>query len=426
MSNVEPETVRQHLGKLLASEQLGKADASCKLLTYLVERSLKGETPKEVEIAIDVFGKDASFNATGDSLVRVHVRTLRQRLAEYYAESGQNEPLRFVIPKGSYRVNIEPRFEQPPAPPAVNRKPRRGFAYAAAAVLTLLAGSIALNVYLWNRAKSEMSATTPIRTDPIWADLIESERPLTVVLGDFFMYTQIDPKTGRTLTVRDPWINSSEQLRAFLASDPSLVAERGQRYNNMIAKSTAIGMAAILPIVHRAGRTVEVRTIDDLAVEDIRNNDIIYIGPFVRLGSLVGYYLHNSRYRYDAQTLDLTDMVARKSYFPAGELGDERLDHGIVAKFQGPTGNRIMILASVGRNVGLLQIVQTLTSPQGLENLRTKLREQALSDSGAFEALFAIKGFKRTDLGAEIVRADALPAPRPQPQLTTKTTPAGL
>src|SRR5689334_16096760 len=69
MGDSDPAVVRQHLQKVLASQPMEKSEASQKLLRYLAERSLRDETPKETEIAIDVFGRDASFNSAEESLV---------------------------------------------------------------------------------------------------------------------------------------------------------------------------------------------------------------------------------------------------------------------------------------------------------------------------------------------------------------------
>src|SRR4029453_4731891 len=71
------------------------------------------ETPKETEIAIDVFGRDASFNSAEESLVRVAVRALRRRLNDYYTGPGQHEAMQFVIPKGGYRLVCIPRETTP-------------------------------------------------------------------------------------------------------------------------------------------------------------------------------------------------------------------------------------------------------------------------------------------------------------------------
>ena len=106
MADADSVAIRQHLQQLLSSEPMEKSEASQKLLRYLAERALRGETPKETEIAIDVFGRDASFNSAEESLVRVAVRALRRRLHDYYTGPGQHDEVRFDIPKGGYRLDL--------------------------------------------------------------------------------------------------------------------------------------------------------------------------------------------------------------------------------------------------------------------------------------------------------------------------------
>jgi hypothetical protein len=417
MAQVDPaEIARRHLEKLLTSEQLGKSESSRKLVTYLVERAIRNDAPKETEIALDVFGKDPSFNGSDNSVVRVSVRTLRQKLAEYYAGPGRSDELHFEIPKGGYRLsfNTQPPQPVPPqtpvrdVPPAI-RWPRTAV-WATAAALALLAGSILFNVFQWNGRATVAPQVAGVLKSPVWADIASSRRPLTIVLGDLFMFTQTDPATGRTLTVRDSGINSSEELRAFLASNPSFAAERGQRYVTMIQKSAAIGMASILPLVNRPGRSIDVTVRDDFTVDAIRRNDIIYLGPLARLGPLAGYYQMRSRYRYNAEGSTITDNTAGKVFSPEGALGAEHLDYALAAKFIGPTGNHIMIFTSGARNAGLLQIVRTLTSPEGLKAFEAKLHAKSPSVPDEFEALLTVTGFKATDLTAEVIEVSALPA----------------
>jgi hypothetical protein len=288
----------------------------------------------------------------------------------------------------------------------------RSLKWATAGIAALLLASLAGNLYLWNRQPLEDPAMTRVRESAVWADIDASHRPLTIVLGDLFMFTQIDPKTGRTITVRDTEINSSEELRALLANNPGFAADRGQRYSSLIPKSAAVGMASILPLVERPGRRIEVRVLDELQEEDVRNNDIIYIGPFVRLGPLAGHYQIRSRYRYDSRARSIVDTVSHSAFVPEGDLEDERTDYGLAAKFEGPTGNRIMLFTSVARNAGLLQMVRTLTSPEGLAAFEAKLRATTHSTSGSFEALLIVRGFRRTDLAAEVIDVHALEAPQ--------------
>jgi hypothetical protein len=229
------------------------------------------------------------------------------------------------------------------------------------------------------------------------------------------MFTQIDPKTGHTLTVRDAEIDSSEELRAFLANNPAFASERGQRYVAMVQKSAAIGMATLLRLVDEPGRHIEVTTGDELQTDQIRNNDIIYVGPLSGLGPLSGYYQLQSRYRYNSVGSTLTDIDTQKVFLPEGALGGHRLDYALAAKFTGPEGNHIMILTSGVRNAGLMQVVRTLTSAEGLARLEARLRATSGAAPDSFEALLTVTGFKQTDLAAEVIKVNALQAGHPQP-----------
>ncbi len=74
--------ISQTLEKLLNSKTFSKPGVYKDLLNYLVNCSLKGETPKEQQIALDVFGKKADLDK--ELNVRVYILNLRNKLKEYY------------------------------------------------------------------------------------------------------------------------------------------------------------------------------------------------------------------------------------------------------------------------------------------------------------------------------------------------------
>ena len=425
VNELEPELIRRQLDKVLASEQLAKSDTSRKLLSYLVERSLHDEVPKETAVALDVFGKDPSFSGAEHSIVRVSVRTLRQKLAEYYAGPGDSDEIRFDIPKGGYRLTVL-RHASAASPVAAVEPPQPGASrIGVGALCCVLAASLLLNIYLVTRTPPEASdpALTQVRESPLWSDISKSDRRLTIVLGDLFMYTQLDERTGRTLTVRDTEINSSEELRAQLASDPATATGRGQRYVTMLQKTVAIGMASVLPILDRPGRRIEVVARDDVTADAIRENDIVYLGPVVRLGPLASHYELRSRYKYDTKNSSITDLATGKSYLPEGTLGGKHVDYALAAKFVGPTGNHILIFTSGTRNAGMLQIVRTLTSPEGLAAVEQQMLAKSADASGPLEALLTVTGDRQTDLATEIVDVNALPTRFAAAQAATTTPP---
>ena len=424
MIEVSSEAIQAELEQVLAGEALSKSAATRRLLAYLVQRSLAdGEGPKELEIAIDVFGRDASFNGAEDSVVRVAMRSLRQKLLEHYTGGGRHDELVLSIPKGAYRVTAARRvaadLKDEPAPSAVSTPvdaaslsaapppgaPARRWRLAAFSLLSLLALSVAANLWIWT--SQGQGGDQRVRQSPLWAPITQSQRPVMFVLGDLFMYTQTDANTGRTLTVRDPQINTSEDLRALLATQPTLAAGRGLRYSTMIQKSTAVSMVDILQILGNRGRQVEVRLRDELRAEDLQRYDIVYVGPVTRLGPLTSDYHVQSRYRFDSATSGITDTVAGKTYEPEGSLGDHHTDYALVARYPGPAGNSIMVFTSGGRSAGLSQVVRTLTTEDGLRKF-WQSNGVSVTPPAAFEALVAVSGYKQTDLSAVLVQLHAL------------------
>jgi hypothetical protein len=427
---LDPELIRRQLDKMLGSEQFAKSDTSRKLLSYLAQRSLRDEAPKETEIAFDVFGKDPSFNGAEHSIVRVSVRTLRQKLAEYYAGSGNADEFRFDIPKGGYRLTVT-RVETatataaaPPVPSLPEQlPPSPRWKWLAAAALAVLTVSVALNVFLWSRPAAVAPTTdtqlASVRDSALWSDMVKSSRPVTVILGDLFMFTQLDSKTGRTLTVRDAAINSSEELRTQLASNPEFATERGQRYVTMVQKTVAVGMASVLRIIDRPGRRIEVVAQDDVSADAIRNNDVIYLGPLVRLGALGSHYAMQSRYRFNTEGSTITDIASGKTFMPEGVLSAQHVDYALAAKFLGPTGNHVMIFTAGARNAGVLQIVRTVTSPDGVQKIENHLRPEANGKpADSFEALLTVTGYRQTDLATDVVDVTPMPAAVPHLQTT--------
>src|SRR4029077_11771070 len=66
----------------------------------------RGERLKEYTLAVEVFGRPASYDPQVDSLVRVQASVLRSRLEQYYASAGHNETVVIEIPKGGYQANF--------------------------------------------------------------------------------------------------------------------------------------------------------------------------------------------------------------------------------------------------------------------------------------------------------------------------------
>lgn len=111
----EPE-IRAELDRILASKGFASSGRLSKLLRYVVEKTLAGETDqlKEYSVGIEVFDRDDKYDPRLDSIVRVEAGRLRSRLDEYYNGEGAASPIRIALPKGGYSASFERRND--PAP----------------------------------------------------------------------------------------------------------------------------------------------------------------------------------------------------------------------------------------------------------------------------------------------------------------------
>ncbi|HEY2470626.1 MAG TPA: tetratricopeptide repeat protein [Terracidiphilus sp.] len=105
---ITQEEVHAELERILASEPFANSHRSQRFLRYVVEATFANvdESLKEFAIAVDVFGRNTSYDPSVDATVRVEAGRLRSRLREYYSGAGKADPIIIEIPKGAYRANF--------------------------------------------------------------------------------------------------------------------------------------------------------------------------------------------------------------------------------------------------------------------------------------------------------------------------------
>jgi adenylate cyclase len=153
------DAVRAALERVVASPDFAASDRARRFLRYVVEETLAGRADriKAFSVAVEVFGRDESFDPQNDPVVRIEAGRLRRAMEHYYLLSGRSDPVVIEIPKGGYVPVFVTRDVAPdaaataplpealpvaptPPPPATWRG--RGYATAGLAVL-LVAGAAA-------------------------------------------------------------------------------------------------------------------------------------------------------------------------------------------------------------------------------------------------------------------------------------------
>ena len=101
--------VRTELDHLLTSPHFEANERRRAFLRYIVEETLAGRADrlKGYAVAVEVFGRDETFDPQSDPVVRLEAWRLRRDLDSYYVDTGRHNAVRISIPKGGY----VPRFE---------------------------------------------------------------------------------------------------------------------------------------------------------------------------------------------------------------------------------------------------------------------------------------------------------------------------
>jgi hypothetical protein len=389
--------------RLRARQALGRSDGLNRLFDYLAERAAEGARPKEFEVAAAVFGRTSAFDGSQDASVRVAVHRLRRKLDDFYAGPGRDEPMRLTIPKGEYRMVAEPRPDAEAAVPPAARRPWRAYAIAAAALLALL--NLAAWGAFWATHGTERSVTQARHAAP-WRQMLQAEPPTLLVLGDYYIFGEIDETAGIDRLIRQYSINSAADLDDWLMDNPKAMG----RYRDLdlyyLPVGAAFALRSIVPVISRGvgrGQSLHVVMASDLTPEMLKRNNIIYLGYLSGLGVLRDPVFTGSRFAVGETWDELEDTVGHRRFVSQGggpAPGDvNRRDYGYVAAFRGPAGNRIVVIAGV-RDTGLQEAAEAMADPDALKALAKRV-----TGADNFEALYEAEGIGRSSLGGRLVVA---------------------
>ncbi len=118
------------LNRILASPQFLQAASLQRILRFLFEHAGQEGAPsaKEYEIAVVAINRPPLFDPKVDSIVRVSIASIRQRLQAYFENEGRNERWSLEIPKGEYRLRfVETRSSDLNSEPAADGAALRRF-----------------------------------------------------------------------------------------------------------------------------------------------------------------------------------------------------------------------------------------------------------------------------------------------------------
>lgn len=402
-SDTEKDAYAAEIARLRAHRVAGEAGRVRELFDYLADRGGEGIPATQPEIAEAVFGQSATD--ADDATVRVYVHRLRKRLEDFYANDEAGGP-RLEIPSGTYALRFVQEFAAPeqivaaPESPVVAPViPRRVLVLGAAALLAVLAGVFFIGRWQGGR--------THLAVNALWQPFVESRRPTLIVLGDYYIYGEIDPvRPDEGRLIRDFRVNSANDLVVMQELHPDRFGRSEDVGLNYLPFSSAYGLRAVIPVLAREGRQISVIPSSELQPDMLNYFDVIYVGLFSGLKLLEDETFTGSHFELGETYDELIDRRDGKIYTSqeARRLASSAYyhDYGYVARYRTPSGALVAILAG-SRDTGLRGVAPIAAIPELPEQVSD------LAGSGDFEALYQITGQQGADLSDKLVYSGKRP-----------------
>jgi hypothetical protein len=419
--SVEADLLREQAARIVQSGALGRSRSYARLLEFLVECAVNGRTPKELEIAMEVFGRGAEFDPSQDSMVRVYAHNLRQKLEHFYATSGRNEPRRLGLARGEYRVSLAARDDgavagdEPPAaattpsPPARRRFPAFERWHLAAGA-ALLAGGIALGAGITLQTVPATPAAAVVAHSPLWAGMLDDDLPILLVVGDYYIYGELDEHGNVARLVRDFSVGSSKKLDELLKNDSSLMSRYLDLDLTYLPTGSASALLDVLRVLYASDKVVRVVSMSEMNEADLKSSHVIYIGYLSALDKLEAFVFASSNlaigYTYDElRNTDTGEIYTSEAGMP--EANRNYRDYAFISTFPGPGGNQLLIVSGT-RDAGLMQAAHALADPMFVASMEQMRPDSKGAKPPSFEMLYEVTGYGRTNLDAMLVHTAEL------------------
>ena len=410
MSNIEPDELQALIQRIINSGVLDRSRTYTDILNYLAECALTGHNPKEMAIAIDVLGRDAEFDVGKDSIVRVHIYHLRNKLKSYFDKYGQQEKYLLDIPKGQYLLTAMLREDIPkPAAEMLSvtgqplKRQTKTQVLAGLAVLLLL-----LNLVIELIPGNE--EIQPERRNPLadfspWNMMFDDTAPILILIGDYYIFGEVNASGDVAKMIREFDVNSPEELDFLQEMGVAGTEDYVDIGLNYIPISTAYALTQVLGVLLQGvnSERISIKMVSDYTTTDLANNHVIYLGLLSGLSNLYSFMFVDSALQLGNTYDELSNLETGEYYVSNSGLSgaDSYQDFSMLATFPSPTGHQITMVAGM-RDESLINISQQISSAEMLAEIQSS-PNLAAENSNSFEALFEVFGFDKTNFDSSLI-----------------------
>ena len=390
------------IDKILQSQAMKGHETYRKLLKYIFEHYKNDTIPTELSIAIDVFNRTADFDPSTDSLVRVYMHKLRQKLEHYYLTEGKSDSIVVSIPRGHYKLVFSNKYQ---TNGKFKKKRTRYFLIGSAVLLPL----ILLLVFFLSPGQNEQRIYPKLAQSVFWSDVLSSEKPLMIVLGDYYFYGTYNEKTGDELLIRHFNINSPQEFDRYQAKG-NYSGELHRINYTYLGHFTPYVLNDLLPFVHQQTGQVEIALMSRFNPQHINKYNIIFLGLYKTMGLFKSYFNHSD---IDIQIYD-GELVVPKNRSEIstkmsikGRADSLHNDFGTIARLPGPKNNTILLILSFA-DAGIMECTNIIMDINKLNEAYERIENNDTLQSNYFEMLYQIQGMDRYNFDSELLFVNGL------------------
>jgi hypothetical protein len=477
------EQCQKQIQRILQSSAFRNASTLQQLLQYLAAWAFEhgADTLKEYTIGVEALGRSHDFDPKTDTIVRVQIHRLRQKLKEYYDTDGNLDPIFVDIPKGHYlpsftavasadgysaphvdaRVLVAASFLEHPHEEKTASQPDLTVAWTRSffSLRVLLATIVVFSVFtlgfsigtLRSRSvretastKAELNLTSS--ADPVkafWlAFLSDDPNPVIAYPDAVFLLDNFNDlfrfRRGATDFRGAP---VDPHLAQQFASNPALVARAGQLYyeNSYLGFGELKAVGMLSNLFGQMGLKPVIKPSRELTVDDLKQHNVIMLGSSsqniaVAQLSNVGDFSFKSPNslleQWRGQIVDAHPGPNEASTYHTERDPNTQVlktDYSLITIQPGIVPGRYIADLGGLDTTGSEGAVLYATSKQGIDELSRTLA--GLEKSGfkngfpTFQALLKVRLEKGYDvLGASLVTVHVIP---PQPAETAEAGASG-
>lgn len=360
----------------------GKSGRLRDLFDWLAERGPDAESATQEEIAREVFRQSEAD--ADDATVRVYVHRLRKKIDDFYAANpGEG---RLEIPSGVYALRIETEA-------ATNAVRANRHWLLPAALGALAVALLAALAFAFSR---------PAGPNEIWQPIAQSDRPVLLVLGDYYLFGEINPVIPeQSRLIRDFRVDSPEDLYALQEAEPERYGLAEDVGLNYLPFSAAYGLLEVLPLLTEAGEDVTVIPASAVEPDMLNYYDVVYVGLLSGMHVLEEQAFESSTFRVGESYDELVDEQSGETYTSseARSLPSPAFyeDYAFITRFTAQTGAQVVVVASE-RDTGLRGISSIIAG----SDLPEELADVA---NGPFDALYQVSGQQGANLSQRLLVA---------------------